>query len=108
MRSASAPQAWRATKAAASITDSMTALWVGLMPMPLQNATRCADGYRHGNAAQEAGEADQRLRRRSDAGRRRDGARLAADVRRLRAAAAIGAGFSSKVAGRMATSTTTA
>src|SRR5216684_4194003 len=48
MRSASAPHAWRATKAEASITDSMTALWVGLMPMPLQNATRCAEGIAMG------------------------------------------------------------
>src|SRR5450755_536153 len=48
MRSASAPHAWRATKADASITDSMTAPWAGLMPMPLQKATRCAEGIAMG------------------------------------------------------------
>ena len=61
MRSASAPHAWRATKAEASITDSMTALCVGLMPMSLQNATRCAEGIAMGMQQQEAGETDQRL-----------------------------------------------
>ena len=44
MRSASAPHAWRARKADASIIDSMVALRVGEMPISVQKATRCACG----------------------------------------------------------------
>src|SRR6266851_4142619 len=60
IRSASAPQAWRARKAEASITDSMTALRAGLMPMSLQKATRCAWGTDMGMQQQKP-EAEQRL-----------------------------------------------
>src|SRR6185503_4976443 len=44
IRSASEPQAWRARKAQPSISDSMAAPCVGLMPMSPQKATMCADG----------------------------------------------------------------
>src|SRR5579883_776845 len=53
-RSARAPHAWRATKAAASMVDSMAAPCVGLMPMSPQKATMCADGIDIGMQQQNA------------------------------------------------------
>ena len=62
MRSASAPQAWRERKAQPSISDSIAAPCVGLMPMIAAEGDDMRRRDRHRNAAAEAGEADQRLR----------------------------------------------
>ena len=84
----------------------MMALWVGLMPMPLQNATRCAEGIAMGMQQQKPA---RQISAWATLGcRPATRALLLVAARPCVGTAAMGAGFSSKVAGRIVTSTITA
>ena len=101
MRSASAPQAWRARKAASQHHRQHDgAAGRADADVAAEGDEMCL-GHRHGNAAAEAREAEQRLRRRWDAGRRRDCGASPPPRSGAAAPAAIGAGRSSKVTGRI-------
>ena len=101
-RSASAPHAWRARKADASMIDSMVALRVGEMPISVQKATRCACGT-------DIGMQQQKPATQSSACTRlgcMPPMRLPAAVTcgRCCGTRGSGVGFNNRVAGRIATS----
>ncbi len=108
IRSASAPQAWRARKAAPSITDSMTALRVGLMPMSLQKATRCAEGTDIGMQQKKAAMQSSACATLGGKPATSRPAFAAAAFACCDKGGAMGAGRNSRVAGRMTASTTPA
>ena len=108
IRSARAPHACRARKAAASITESMTALRVGLMPMSLQKATRCAEGTDIGMQQKKAATQSSACATLGGRPATRRPAFAAAACACFDSGGATGGDRNSSVAGRMTASTTPA